>query len=213
MMHDCEKSCDRHRPRSAQMPTVSNRQYQGRGQAGGARRDSSAHGSAWRSSSSWLPPGPRQGHCSKPSHVDLRVDRRGIEIPVPQDVRDLFQRSACRKQPAGRTMSENVDARMRPTTSPERSNDNLAHHAGSDRLVIRCDVANEHRSVGRDRPFHAQVSCDRTPVSIGSGNTSVRRDLLAARRIIPPCQSMSSRRSRATSLARRPRSARQRAMA
>ena len=80
---------------------------------------------------------------------------------MPQNVGDLLERRSLLQKPARDAVPEGVDTRPRPTTSAVGLLYGPLHDTHPDRLVVGCDVADEHGPVGRLWPLRAQVLGDR----------------------------------------------------
>src|ERR1700728_2334803 len=59
-------------------------------------------------SRSYLPPRPRHGHSRKARQIDLRVDGRGVEASMAQQVGDLLESSAALHHPARNRVSQDM---------------------------------------------------------------------------------------------------------
>lgn len=80
---------------------------------------------------------------------------------MPQNVGDLLERRSLLQETARNAVAENVNIRTRPPASAVGLPDRPSHDTHPDRLVVGCDVADEHGPVGRLWPLRAQVLGDR----------------------------------------------------
>jgi len=87
------------------------------------------------------------------------------------------------EDPGGQGVPQDVNACAVPTQPLIGGVNGFLDHAPTDRLAQRGDMSNENLA---------------SPVAPGSGSTSARRPLPKVIRMVPACQSMSSRLSRTT---------------